>query len=120
MEARLSRFSITAFLIGICALAACGDDSNAYNFSGVVTEKYRDDASSEPLRLVFDVALNKGKPKSIDCRVKNLLKPLWDGLYVGAKVKFTKTPSHKYREGTFCGLLNDAVVKDVLDNAGSG
>jgi hypothetical protein len=48
MEAWLSRFSITAFLVGICTLAACGDDSNTYNFSGVLTEKYRDDASSEP------------------------------------------------------------------------
>jgi hypothetical protein len=120
-EATLSRFSIAAALILLCALAACGEDSNTYNFAGVLTEQYRDDGSSEPFRLVFDVSLNKGKPKpkpkSVDCRVKNLLKPLWGGLQVGAKVKFTKHSTHKYREGTFCGLLNDAEVKDVLDDA---
>ena len=116
-EVRLYRFSVLAAATLVFALAACGEDSNTYEFSGVLSEKYRDDGSSEPMRLVFDVSLNRGKPKSVDCRVKNMLKPLWDGLYVGAKVKFTKTSNYKYRENTFCGLLNDAVVKEVLDHA---
>ncbi len=116
-EARLSRYTIAASLIFVVALSACGEDNNTYAFSGVLAEKYRDDGSSEPFHLVFDVSLNKGKAKSVNCRVKNQLKPLWDGLFVGAKVKFTKASNHKYSEATFCGLLNDAVIKDVLDKA---
>jgi hypothetical protein len=43
---------------------------------------------------------------------------LWDGLTVGAKVALQKTSTHKYSVGTFCGLLNDANVKDILDQQG--
>ncbi len=110
------RFAVVALLV--LALAACGDAAATYTFNGVLAKKYRADQSSEPLRLVFEVSLNKGKAKTIECRVKNMLRPMWDGLSVGAKVTFQKTSTHKYKEGTFCGLLNDANVKDVLDQAG--
>ena len=81
----------------------------------MVTKKFTDKSSSEPLRLAFEVSLNKGKSKSVDCKMKNKLRPLWKGLRVGGKVRFQKKSSYKYTEATFCGLLNDAIVKDVLD-----
>lgn len=108
--------SLSIAILAVLMLSACGDGDNAYKFKGVVSGKLKDNGSSEPYRLTFDVTLNKGKAKSVECRLKNPLKPLWEGLRVGGTVRFEKTSTYTYTEKTFCGLLNDAIVKDVLES----
>jgi len=107
--------SLSIATLAFLMLASCGDSDNTYKFKGVVTGKLLDNDSSEPYRLAFDVSLNKGKAKSVECRLKNQLKPLWEGLRVGGTVRLEKTSTYKYTEKTFCGLLNDAIVKDLLE-----
>ena len=107
--------SLSIATLAFLMLAACGDANSTYKFKGVVTGKLLDNGSSEPYRLTFDVSLNKAKAKSVECRLKNPLKPLWEGLRVGGTVRLEKTSTYKYTEKTFCGLLNDAIVKDLLE-----
>ena len=98
-------------------VSACGDEPTSYSFDAVVTKKFVYEQSSEPFRLMLDVSLNGGDPERVECRVKNLLRPLWDGLWVGAKLKFQKNSTYNYTESTICSLLNDAKVVDVLGQA---
>ena len=107
-------FRISIVLFSFLLLISCGDENTSYNFDVVVTKKFVDEKSSEPLHLMLEVSLNEGDAKSVECRIKNILRPMWTGLRKGAKLNFKKSSSFDYSEATICGLLNKSKVKDVL------
>ncbi len=101
-------------LFSVLILAACEEGENLYMYDATVTSKEYEQGSSEPLKIAFNVALNGHEKMNVTCRVKNALRPMWDGLHVGKVVKITKTSTFDYSPEMICGLLNDAKVADVL------
>ena len=103
-----------AVLVFSFLLVGCEDRDNLYMYDATVVSKDYDKSSSEPLKVTFRVSLNGHEKTTVTCRIKNVLKPMWNGLSVGKVVKITKTSSFDYSPEMVCGLINDAKVADVL------